>query len=169
MKIELVSEYSVDLANELLAGALDLALAHEPPETPLLTRVQVTEAPFYIAVSKRHALARSPHLSFPMLSNYKWILFERRLHPPLYDKVMRAAERESSSPQSVAHVTAPEETFPFVADGSSIAFVVKAGALLLARNGVHTMEKHDARNAAQSRKLRHAEKLRLSASWSYVS
>jgi hypothetical protein len=29
-----------------------------------------------------------------------------------------------------------EEAFPFVADGSAIALVVKTGALLLARNGV---------------------------------
>src|SRR5258708_37807640 len=36
----------------------------------------------------------------------------------------------------IQHVTAPEEAFPFVADGSAIAFVVKTGALLLARNGV---------------------------------
>ncbi len=39
LKIELVSQYSVDLAHELLAGALDLAIANEPPDSPLLTRV----------------------------------------------------------------------------------------------------------------------------------
>jgi len=30
----------------------------------------------------------------------------------------------------------PEEAFPFVADASAIAFIVKTGALLPARNGV---------------------------------
>lgn len=30
----------------------------------------------------------------------------------------------------------PEEAFPFVADGSAIALVLKAGALMLARDGV---------------------------------
>jgi len=33
-------------------------------------------------------------------------------------------------------VTAPEEAFPSVADGSCVAFVVKVGALRVARNGV---------------------------------
>jgi hypothetical protein len=33
-------------------------------------------------------------------------------------------------------VNAPEEAFPFLSDGSAIAFMVKAGALLVARNGV---------------------------------
>jgi DNA-binding transcriptional LysR family regulator len=112
MKIELVSQYSVDLANDLLAGALDLALATEPPESPLLTRVQVSEAPFYIAMSKHHKLAKSRDVSVPMLQDQRWILFERRLHPPVYDRVLRTAELENCTPKSIAHVTAPEEAFP---------------------------------------------------------
>jgi DNA-binding transcriptional LysR family regulator len=136
LKIELVSQYSVELAHDLLAGALDLAIATEPPDTPLLTRVQVSEAPFYIAVSKDHKLARHPSLTLNMMAKFKWILFERRLHPPLYDLVLRTAERQNVTPASIQHVTAPEEAFPFVADGSAIAFVVKPGALLMARNGV---------------------------------
>jgi DNA-binding transcriptional LysR family regulator len=136
MKIELVSRYSVDLANDLLSGTLDFALATEPPDSTLLTRAQVTEAPFYIAMSKHHELAQSPYVTVPMLEGQRWILFERRLHPPVYDKVLRTAELQKATPKSIAHVTAPEEAFPFVADGSAIAFVVKAGALLLARNGV---------------------------------
>ena len=39
-------------------------------------------------------------------------------------------------PRSVQHVTAPEEAFPSVAEGSCLAFLVKAGALRVARNGV---------------------------------
>ncbi len=36
----------------------------------------------------------------------------------------------------IYHITAPEEAFPFVIDGSSVAFLVKAGALVMARNGI---------------------------------
>jgi hypothetical protein len=71
-----------------------------------------------------------------MLDHQKWILFDRRLHPPVYDSVLRCAEIQNVVPKGIGHVTAPEEAFPFVADGSAIAFVVKAGALRLARNGV---------------------------------
>lgn len=136
MKIELVSQYSVELANDLLAGALDLALATEPPDSPLLTRVQVMQAPYYIAMSKHHELARAKGVSIGMLRAQQWILFERRLHPPLYDRILRTAELEGVTPKGITHVTAPEEAFPFVANGSAVAFVVKPGALLLARNGV---------------------------------
>lgn len=136
LKIELVSHYSVELANELLVGALDLALAQEPPDTPLLTRVQVAESPFYIAVSKHHQLANHPFITLQMLAGYPWILFERRLHPPLYDRVLKTAEAYKVAASRIGHVTAPEEAFPSVVDGSAVAFVLKPGALLLARNGV---------------------------------
>jgi hypothetical protein len=65
-----------------------------------------------------------------------WVLFERRLHPPLYDAVMQLAEQRRIAPASIQHITAPEEAFQFIADGSYIAFLVKAGVLLMARNGI---------------------------------
>jgi hypothetical protein len=58
------------------------------------------------------------------------------LHPPLYDAILSLAERRNIAPSKIQRVTAPEEAFPFVADGSGVAFLVKAGALLMARNGV---------------------------------
>lgn len=136
LNIELVSQYSVELAHELMAGALDLVLANEPPESPLLTRVQVSQSPFYIAMAKNHRLAKRESVSLPMMDGLNWILFERRLHPPLHDLILHVAEKQKVVPSAVQHVTAPEEAFPFVADGSAIAFVLKTGALLMARNGV---------------------------------
>lgn len=136
LRIELMSQYSVDLIQEVLAGVIDLAIATEPPESPLLTQLEIADAPFYIAMSRRDELAAHSELTLKLMSNRKWILFERRLHPPVYDAVLRAAESQNVHPASIQHVTTPEEVFPFVADGGAIAFLVKAGALLMARNGI---------------------------------
>jgi DNA-binding transcriptional LysR family regulator len=136
LKIDLVSKFSMNLIDDLLAGVLDLAIANEPPDSPLLTCVQVAELPFYIAMSKREELARHPDVSMDQMNGRNWILFERQLHPPVYDAIIHATTQRGIRPLSIQHVTAPEEAFPFVADGSAIAFVVKAGALLIARNGV---------------------------------
>jgi DNA-binding transcriptional LysR family regulator len=136
LKIELVSKFPLDLVHDLLAGVLDLAIAIEPPESPLLTCVQVAELPFYIAMARREELARYPSVSLDQMGGRRWILFERRLHPPVYDAIIHAATQRGISPLSIRHVTTPEEAFPFVADGSAIAFAVKASALLMARNGV---------------------------------
>jgi len=136
LRIELVSQYSCDLTRELLAGGIDLALVTEPPESPLLTTVKVAESPFFIAMSRRDALAAHPSVTIDAMKDRCWVLFERRLHPPLYDAVIRLAEQRRIKPEKIRHITAPEEAFRFVVDGSCIAFVVKAGALLVARNGV---------------------------------
>ena len=136
LRIELSSQYSFDLVHEVLAGDLDLAIANEPPESPLLTMVKIAEAPFYIAMSESDDLARRPSVTLDDLTNRFWIMFERRLHPTLYDNVLATSEIKRVVPLRIQHVTGPEEAFPFVAAGACIAFVVKAGALRIARDGV---------------------------------
>jgi DNA-binding transcriptional LysR family regulator len=136
LKIELASLFSFDLIHDLLAGALDMAIVTEPPESPLLSKVQVGESPFYIAMAKRDELADYPSVTLDMMANRWWVLFERRLHPPLYDSILHIAEERKAGPCKTHHITTPEEAFPFVVDQSALAFVVKAGALLMARNGV---------------------------------
>jgi DNA-binding transcriptional LysR family regulator len=136
LKVDLASKFSIELVDDLLTGVVDLAIAHDPPQSPLLTCVQVAEQPFYIAMAKRDGLASSPSVSLDQMDGRNWILFERQLHPPLYDAIIDEARQRGIRPQSIQNVIAPEEAFPFVADGSAIAFVVKAGALLIARNGV---------------------------------
>lgn len=136
LKVELSSQYSCDLAHELLAGVLDLAIATEPPESPLLTKVKVAEAPFYIAMSEEDKLAEQPFLTLDAMAERRWILFDRRLHPPVYDSILQVAEERKIAPAGIQHITSPEEAYPFVVDGSSVAFVVKAGALRIAYDGV---------------------------------
>jgi len=136
LRIELSSRFSCELVDEVLAGSLDLAIATEPPESPLLTTVKVSESPFYIAMSKKDKLASFPTVTLAALSNHCWILFERRLHPPLYDELLHLAREKSAVPKKIRHITAPEEAFPLVEERECVAFVVKAGALLLSRNGV---------------------------------
>ena len=136
MRIEVSSQYSFDLAHDVLAGGLDLGIATEPPESPLLTTAKIAEAPFYIAMSENDVLARHASITLDQMADRCWILFERRLHPTLYDNVMTAAEAKGVSPQRIQHITGPEEAFPCVAEEGCIAFVVKAGALRIARDGV---------------------------------
>jgi DNA-binding transcriptional LysR family regulator len=136
MRMELFSQYSFDLAHEVLEGALDLGIATEPPESLLLTTAKIAEAPFYIAISEHDELAQHAFVTLEQLADRCWILFERRLHPTVYDNVMATAEAKGVTAQRIQHITEPEEAFPYVAEGGCIAFVVKAGALRIARDGV---------------------------------
>ena len=87
LRIELSSRFSCDLVDEILAGALDIAIATEPPDSP-----------FYVAMSRRDKLAGSPSVTLEALTKYCWILFERRLHPPLYDHVLHLAHERKVVP-----------------------------------------------------------------------
>jgi DNA-binding transcriptional LysR family regulator len=136
LRIELRSQFSCELVDEVLTGALDLAIATRPPDSILLTTLKVAESPFYIAMSNEDKLARLAFVTLEDLTNHCWILFERRLHPPLYDDILHLAEQKGAVAKKIRHITAPEEAFPLLADGECVAFVVKAGALLLSRNGV---------------------------------
>jgi DNA-binding transcriptional LysR family regulator len=136
LRIEFSHQFSCDLIHELLAGGLDLAIATEPPESARLTMRQVAEAPFYIAMSEEDELARHPSVTLDVLAGRPWVLFERRLHPPVYDAVMRLSKRRTAVPASIQHIVVPEDAYPFISDGRGVAFVVKSGAIRIARDGV---------------------------------
>ncbi len=136
LRLEFVSRHSYELIQELLAGSIDLAIANNPPESATISKLLIGESPFYIAVGKRDGLAHQRALDLKLLAGRRWILFEKRQHPLLYAAILDEAARQNAEPASVQTVTSAEESYPFVADGKAVAFVVKAAALRLARNDV---------------------------------
>jgi DNA-binding transcriptional LysR family regulator len=136
MKIQVSNPFSYDLVHDLFSGRVDLAIANDPPPSPLLTATQIAESPFYIGMSKRDELAKNPSVTLDAMADRCWVLFERRMHPPLYDAVMQQAEQHRIMPAKIQHITIPEDAFPFVAEEGGLVFLTKAGALRMARKGV---------------------------------
>lgn len=136
MKIELSQQFSCDLIREVLAGGLDLAIATEPPEARRLTMVKVSESPFYIAMSEEDNLAYESSVTLDAIAGRPWVLFERKMHPPVYDTVMQLAKERNAIPRNMHHVVVPEDAYPFLAPNGGVAFVVKSGAIRIARDGV---------------------------------
>jgi hypothetical protein len=96
----------------------------------------VSISPFYIAMSEADALASEPSVTLDALAGRSWVIFERRMHPPVYDSVMRLAQERNISPFRLQHIVIPEDAYPFIADGAAVAFVVKSGAIRIARDGI---------------------------------
>jgi DNA-binding transcriptional LysR family regulator len=136
LKIELSQQFSCDLIREVLAGRLDLVIATEPQASKLLTTVKVAEAPFYIAISEEDELAYEDSITLDMLAGRPWVIFEQRMHAPVYDMVMRLANERKITPAKVHHIVVSEDAYPFIVDGESVAFVVKSGAIRIARDGI---------------------------------
>jgi DNA-binding transcriptional LysR family regulator len=136
LRIELSQQFSCDLAHEVLSGGLDLAIVTEPPESKRLTTVKVAEAPFYIAMPEEDELAYEDSVALDMLAGRPWVIFERHMHPPVYDAVMHLAEQRRVRPAKVHHIVVPEDAYPFIADDDAVGFVVKSGAIRIARDGI---------------------------------
>jgi DNA-binding transcriptional LysR family regulator len=45
LELELTSQFSFKLIDEVLDGSLDLAIATQPPESPMLTTVKIRNRP----------------------------------------------------------------------------------------------------------------------------
>ena len=136
LKIELSQQFSCDLIREVLAGGLDLAIATEPPEAKRLTMVKVSESPFYIAMSEEDELAYESAVTLDALAGRPWVIFERKMHPPVYDAVMQLAKERKATPANIHHIVVPEDAYPFIASNGGLAFVVKSGAIRIARDGI---------------------------------
>lgn len=136
LKMEVSQQFSLDLIREILSGSLDLAIATEPPESKHLTTVKVEESPFYIAMLEEDKLAYEDFVTLEMIAKRPWVIFERRMHAPVYDAVMRVAEERKVAPAKLHHVVVPEDSYSFMEDDGAVAFVVKSGAIRIARNGI---------------------------------
>ena len=133
LKVELSSQFSCDLVHDVLAGSMDLAIATEPPLSPMLSATKIAQTPFYITMCKDDETAVYQHLSMAALNGREWVLFERRVHPALYDSIIRVAQERRVTPAQIHHVMTAEEAFPFIARGRCLAFLAKSGALRVAR------------------------------------
>jgi hypothetical protein len=61
-------------------------------------------------------LAFEDSVTLDMLAGRPGVIFERRMHPPVYDAVMRLAEERKIAPARLHHIVAPEDAYSFIAD-----------------------------------------------------
>lgn len=126
-----------ELEAEVLLGKLDLAIALGDFENPRITQLELQETPFYLVFSEDNPLADSVEVKLPQLDGKVWALFEKRLNPALYDSVLSAASLEHTHPRYVHHILSAEEAAQELYAGKSeVAFLTRAGAWRIARNGL---------------------------------
>ena len=137
LEVSLSSMLSAELETEVLLGKLDLAVATGHFDNPKITHLELMRTPFYIAMPESSPLAAFKEVTLSHLHQKTWVLFERYVHPPLYDSVLRAADQEKVQPRSVRHVVTAEESAQELYSGmGEVAFLTRAGAWRIARNGL---------------------------------
>jgi len=136
LRINWSSHYSHELAHEVSVGSLDLAITTGVPDTPALTFLRLAEHPFYIAMSRRDPLAGNRELRLVDLHNRVWALFAKQVSPYMYDSVRHSAAKTDVVPSELHHVTGAEEAVPLVLERGGLAFLTRAGAWRIARDGI---------------------------------
>ena len=129
LEINVHSLPSPELSSALLSSHLDLALATQPDANAKLTMVKLSETPLYAVVTKNHPSAQKDFFKIADFREDRWILFDRRIHPSLYGRLLHLAVEGGFRVRGIDHVLYPDEAIQLAFATGGVAFVSKALAL----------------------------------------
>ena len=124
------------LSHDLLNGTLDLAFLTGIPETSQISSVSVAKQRFFVVMLEQDDLSRSTEITADQLRVRSCVLFDRHVHPYLYDNLVQRARPATVPGTSLYHVTTAEEASQFVSRGLGVAVITQAGAWRIAREGI---------------------------------
>ena len=136
LDVQLHSEFAPELEHGVLCSRLDLAFIARLADNPRLSAVKLTEAPLHIALSEDHPVARKQTVRLKDLAGNRWTVYDRRIHPSLYDTIMGLAQFEGIEYRGIHHVMSAEEASQILLKSGGIAFLTRADALRIARQGL---------------------------------
>jgi DNA-binding transcriptional LysR family regulator len=136
MRVKLWSNYSNQLAHQVIAGTLHLALITGVPDTPKLTALKLADNPFYISMSLDDELAMNRELRMEDLHDRNWIVFGRHANAHLYDSIQVVASDKCIRCSDVFQVMTPEEVPELIREHKGLAFLPRTGAWRISRDGI---------------------------------
>jgi DNA-binding transcriptional LysR family regulator len=136
MKIKLWSNYSNELARQVIAGTLDLAVITGVPEKPQLSLLNIANNPFYIAMAMDDELAAHREVRMAQTHNRNWILVGKHANAHLYDTIQSVGGDRGAFPSDIFHFTSPEEASELLREHRGLAFLPRAAAWRIARDGI---------------------------------
>ena len=136
MRIKQSSNYSNELARQVISGDLDAAMTTGIPETPKLSLLRLVDNPFYIALAIDDPLVRQQELSLEQMRNRNWVLLSRHANSYLYDMILSVGSGKGVRPKNVFQVMSPEEVSELILEHDALAFLPRAAAWRISRDGL---------------------------------
>ena len=136
MRLDVQSNFSRELCQQVLAGVLDMALVTGEDADPRLSLLEISTTPFYVLAPIDHEVAQRNVISPEDLHGNIWIRFSRHVHPDLYDRFTSVIERNRIKPAAVHHVTTAEEAAQLVLEEDGMAMITQHGAWRVLRRGL---------------------------------
>lgn len=136
LKIKLWSNYSNQLAQQVMAGTLDLALVTGVPHKPKLSMLNIADNPFYIVMLMDDEVAVYREVCLSQMDGRNWVLFGQHVNAYLYDTIQSVGAQRGAHPADLYHFTSPEEAAELVREHRGLAFLPRAAAWRVARDGL---------------------------------
>jgi DNA-binding transcriptional LysR family regulator len=131
LEISIHSETASDLAHDLMSAELDLALITQPERNAKLTMTKLAETPLYIVLPREHKLASQTGIKLNEVQNEHWIVYQKRTHPLLYERITKLMRDQSLHPKRIDRILYPDEAEGLLLANRSVALLTKANALKL--------------------------------------
>ena len=128
LRLRVESMFALDLAHSVLAAELDLAIIAEPSENPHLTLVQLATVPLCVVMPADHPAARRGSASIEEFGNVGWMIFSRKVHPVIYDRILDVGRQAAASPVELHHYVVPQEAVQLISENFGIAFMSRGVA-----------------------------------------
>ncbi len=110
------------------SGEYDLAIVSNPVDDPFLSGTIIRSMPFTVVLTQEHKCAGQPTVTLKDLGSTPWVLFERHLHPALYDSFLRRAHELGIKPDRIHNIADAEEACEVVRLVGGAAFLSPQGA-----------------------------------------
>ncbi len=136
MKVKLWSNYSGELARQLVAGTLDVAIVTGVPAKNTLSMMEIANTPYYVAMQTGDELAAYKEIRLNQIEGRLWALFGPHVHPYLYEQIQTVASEKEIHPADIHHYTSPEEASGLVREHHAVALLPRAAAWRIARDGI---------------------------------
>jgi DNA-binding transcriptional LysR family regulator len=100
LRLRIESMFAPDLAHGITASEFDLAIITEPSDSPHLTRVQLATDPLCVIMPSDHPATAKQSASLSDFGGLGWMVFARKAHPVIYDRLMDEARLANYWPRS---------------------------------------------------------------------
>lgn len=130
------SNLSPQLIMQVMTGELDVGLVAAGVPNGQLNSVEVSNQPLYTLFSKYDSMAKKHAVNLADFDGRVWVLFERHVHPVLYDEISAQIAPLGIRPHEIQHVTSAEEAARFVTQDRAVAFLTRTGAWRVALHGL---------------------------------
>jgi DNA-binding transcriptional LysR family regulator len=136
LKMKLWSNYSHELARQVAAGRLDMALVSAVIDTPRLSMMTLAESSMYIALQQENRLANQEELHLEEMRDYIWIVLAPHVKPLLYGAIQTVASEKGVLAADVHQVMTAEEATELIVAYEGVAFLTRHDASRIARDGI---------------------------------